>query len=206
MLNQPLGLEVDSAGNLYIAQGYLRVRKVTPAGIITTVARGGSETADGVSARNRVRKISSAGGIVSTVAGAGTCGRDQDGGPAVKACVRLPTFVEVEASGNLFIADAETGRVRKVDAGGTITTIAGIGQGGFEGDGGPATRARLALPQQLSPDRAGNLYIADSQNHRLRRVSPDTESSRPSPATEPAIVLAGTEGRPAALCWALRRG
>jgi len=196
-LLSPMDVAVDAAGNLFIAHGYLRVRKVTPAGIITTVAGGGSETADGVSATkaflgpwsvavdgignlfiaetigNRVRKISSAGGIVSTVAGTGKCVPDQDGGPAVRASLCYPTFVEVDASGNLLIADSGTGRVRKVDANGTITTIVGIGQGGFEGDGGPATRARLALPQQLSLDRTGNLYIADQQNYRLRRVSPD---------------------------------
>ena len=194
-LSSPRDVALDAAGNLFIA-GFNRIRKVTPNGIITTVAGGGSQPGDGIPATqaalrpwsvavdgsgnlfiaetvdHRVRKINTA-GIISTVAGTGRCEHSPDGGLAARTSLCLPTYVELDGGGNLLIADAESGRVRKVNPDGTITTLVGMGQGGFNGDGGPAIRARLALPQQLSQDRSGSLYIADQENHRLRKVTPD---------------------------------
>lgn len=139
-LNQPGGLAVDAAGNLYIADRLNnRVRKLTPAGII------------------------------STVAGNGNGGFSGDGGPATAASL-YPSGVAVDASRNLFIADRVNSRIRKVDALGRITTVAGTGSRGYTGDGGPATAAALYLPEDVALDRFGNLYIADSNNYRVRKV------------------------------------
>ena len=79
----------------------------------------------------------------------------------------------MDAAGNLFIADAENHRIRQVSPDGVIRTVAGNGLGGFSGDGGPATNASLEFPQGVAVDAAGNLFIADAENHRIRQVSPD---------------------------------
>lgn len=144
-LNDPRGLAVDAAGNLYIADTYNhRVRKVSPDGTITTVA------------------------------GVGASGFSGDGGPARSAQLYAPRGLALDAAGNLYIADRDNHRVRKVKPDGTITTVAGAaGWGGFSGDGGPATAARLNGPTGVTLDKDGNLYIADSNNHRIRKVSPD---------------------------------
>jgi|HubBroStandDraft_6_1064221.scaffolds.fasta_scaffold25382_3 uncharacterized protein (TIGR03437 family) len=95
-----------------------------------------------------------------------------DGGPAVNASLGYPKALTFDASGNLYIADFGAARVRKVSPGGTITTVAGTGVNGFSGDGGPATSAELSSPTGVAVDAAGNLYIADGPNSRIRRVSP----------------------------------
>jgi hypothetical protein len=120
---------------------------------------------------SRVRKVSTS-GTITTVAGNGTPGFSGDGGPATNARLRPPTGVAVDAAGNLYIADIFNQRVRKVSTSGTITTVAGTGIYGFSGDGGPATNARLAYPSGVAVDAAGNLYIADQNNHRVRKVAP----------------------------------
>jgi sugar lactone lactonase YvrE len=195
----PYGVAVDAAGNLYIADFQnSRVRKVSTSGTITTVAGDGSFgfSGDGGPATNaqlagpngvavdaagnlyiadinnhRVRKVSTS-GTITTVAGNGTPGFSGDGGPATNARLRPPTGVAVDAAGNLYIADIFNQRVRKVSTSGTITTVAGTGIYGFSGDGGPATNARLAYPSGVAVDAAGNLYIADQNNHRVRKVAP----------------------------------
>ena len=150
-LNLPQGVAVDGAGNLYIADARNhRIRKVDASGIITTVAGTGE-------------------------IGGGAGGFSGDGGPATAAQLNLPQGVAVDGAGNLYIADARNHRIRKVDASGIITTVAGTGEigggaGGFSGDGGPATAAQLNLPQGVAVDGAGNLYIADARNHRIRKV------------------------------------
>jgi sugar lactone lactonase YvrE len=149
-LSSPKGLAVDSAGNLYIADfGNLRIRKVDTNGIITTVAGSGSST------------------------GLAPLG---DGGPAITAPLGGPLAIAVDSAGNLYIADsglntsfAANSWIRKVDTTGTITTVAGTGMG-FSGDGGPASSAVLSSPNGVAVDGAGNLYIADTGNHRVRMV------------------------------------
>src|SRR3989454_4287472 len=131
-----------------------------------------------ISAVNRIRKVS-ASGIITTVAGGGTPGYSGDGGPAINAQLgnaflgNLPFGVAVDGAGNLFIADTNNNRIRKVSSDGIITTVAGNGSQGFSGDGGPAINAQLAGPNSVAVDSAGNLFILDFYNNRIRKVSSD---------------------------------
>ncbi len=134
------------------------------------------------SANNRVRRIAAASGIITTIAGSGTHGHSGDGGPATLASLRLsgpntgsisigsPPSVVVDSSGIVYFSDTFNHRIRRIDGGGTITTIAGNGTKSFSGDGGPATAAALDGPAGVALDGAGNLFIADGDNHRIRRV------------------------------------
>jgi sugar lactone lactonase YvrE len=194
-LHSPFGVAVDAAGNLYIADaGNNRIRRVSN-GVITTVAGSGTEGYSGdngpaTSAQldspygvavdaagnlyiadtynNRIRKVSN--GVITTVAGTGTKGYSGDNGPAASAQLDYPQGVAVDAAGNLYIADEGDSRIRKV-SNGVITTVAGSGIGGYSGDGGPATSALLNFPSAIAVDAAGNLYIADEGNNRIRGVS-----------------------------------
>jgi sugar lactone lactonase YvrE/Tol biopolymer transport system component len=197
-LHAPVGVAVDAAGDLYIADyNNQRVRKVSPSGTITTVAGGGnSGLGDGGPAtaaalarpsgvgvdvagdlyiadtfNNRVREVSPS-GTITTVAGNGTAGFSGDGGPATAAELDGPSGVAVDAAGDVYIADTVNGRVRQVSPSGTITTVAGNGTAGFSGDGGPATAAELSYPYGVAVDAAGDLYIPDASNNRIRKVSP----------------------------------
>jgi sugar lactone lactonase YvrE len=116
----------------------------------------------------RVRKVSTA-GIITTVAGNGTAGSDGDGGPAVKAS-NGPHGVAIDSVGNLYFADFRGYRIRKVSPDGIITTVVGTGEAGFSRDGGPAGSARIGSPGDVAVDVAGNLYIADHDNNRIREV------------------------------------
>jgi uncharacterized protein (TIGR03437 family) len=195
-LNGYQGIAADTSGNLYVADfNNNRIRKVNSAGIISTVAGnglpissgdGGPATSAGIAGPQgvaidtagnlyipellgaRVRKVTPA-GVIGTVAGSGAPGFSGDGGPATGATFYAPIAVTVDAAGNLYIADTTSARVRKVNAAGTITTVAGNGAHGFSGDGGPATSAALD-PLGLAVDSAGNLFIAD-QNNRIRKVN-----------------------------------
>src|SRR5439155_26864799 len=118
----------------------------------------------------------------------GSPGFSGDGGPATAAQLSLPYGVALDAAGNLFIADWDNARIRRVDAGtGTITTVAGTGTYGFSGDGGPATAAELGAPTGVALDAAGNLFIADWGNARIRRVDAAT-------ATITTVAGSGTHG------------
>ncbi len=107
---------------------------------------------------------------ISTVAGNGTAGYSGYGGPAISAAINDPRGVTVDAAGNIYIAALASNRIRKVSPDGTITTVAGTGRQGFSGDGGPAISAELNQPIRVEVDRAGNLYIADGSNYRIRKV------------------------------------
>ena len=196
-LNQPSSVAVDSAGNIYIADSYNnRIRKVDTSGGITTVAGNGTfgfsgdggpataaelnqpssvavDSAGNIyiadSYNNRIRKVDTSGGI-TTVAGNGTFGFSGDGGPATAAELNQPSSVAVDSAGNIYIADSANNRIRKVDTSGGITTVAGNGTFGFSGDGGPATAAELNQPEGMAVDSAGNIYIADYYNNRIRKV------------------------------------
>ncbi len=107
---------------------------------------------------------------IDTIAGGGEPGHGGDGGSATEARLSFPSDVAVDLAGNVYIADFFSQRIRRVDTTGIITTIAGSGKPGYGGDGGPASEARLNFPSSVAADGAGNLYIADTGNHRIRRV------------------------------------
>ena len=132
----------------------------------------------------RVRKVTP-GGTITTFAGGGSS--FGDGGPATSAQLRSPYGVAVDRQGNVYIADFPDHRVRKVSPGGTITTFAGTGAGGFSGDGGPAILARLFAPYGVAADGQGNVYIADSQNYRVRKVAAGTQAAAPQLTLEGAL-------------------
>ena len=194
------GVALDGSGNLYIADsGNNRIRKVDTSGNISTTAGtgangdGGAATSATLSSpegvaldgsgnlyiadegNHRVRRVDVATGNISTVAGTGTSGFGGDGGAATAATLYFPRGVALDGSGNLYIADSGNRRIRKVDAAtGNISTVAGTGASGSSGDGGAATAATLRNPSGVALDGSGNLYIADSLNHRVRRVDATT--------------------------------
>jgi sugar lactone lactonase YvrE len=120
---------------------------------------------------HRVRKIDT-NGVVTTVAGTGVAGFSGDGGSARFAKLNAPQGLAVDRFGNLYISDTMNQRVRRVDTHGIITTVAGTGAAGFGGDGGPARSAKLLVPTGLATDRNGNVYVADTANNRIRKISP----------------------------------
>ena len=118
---------------------------------------------------NSIRRID-ADGVITTVAGTGEKGYSGDGGPAIECRFNGPKAIRCDADGNVLIVDTENHAIRRLDAAtGVITTVAG-GREGAGGDGGPATDAGLARPHGVVADSAGALYIADSENHRIRLV------------------------------------
>ncbi|MDQ3009558.1 MAG: SMP-30/gluconolactonase/LRE family protein [Acidobacteriota bacterium] len=193
------GVAVDAAGNVFIADmDNNRIRKVDTAGKISTVAGNGAYgfTGDNVAGtqtalsspaavavdiagnlyigdlfNHRIRKVNTQ-GIITTFAGTGVAGDNGDGGLATQAQIDIPEGLAFDRSGNLYIADSANDVVRKVDASGKISTFAGTGQTGFTGDNGQAKQARLSSPRGVVADAAGNVYIADAGNDRIRRVDP----------------------------------
>jgi uncharacterized protein (TIGR03437 family) len=119
----------------------------------------------------RIRKVAP-NGIITTVAGTGVSGFSGDGGPATSAQFRSGSGVAVDSGGNIYIADANGARIRKVDTSGTIRTFAGTGTSGSAGDGGPAVSAQVNFPSGMTVDTAGNLYFADRNNVKIRKISP----------------------------------
>ena len=218
-LASPYALAADAAGNMFIGLlGEARVRRVDAVtGVITTVAGtgtfgfsgdGGLATAAEMNGlyglafdgsgnlfvadlyNNRVRRVDATTGIITTVAGTGTMGFSGDGGPATAAALDYPLGLALDGAGNLFVADYNNQRVRMVAAAtGVITTMAGAGTAGFSGDGGPATEAAVNYPYGLAVDPAGNLYIADSNNSRVRKVG---SGSVAPPADGPPYTLTVT--------------
>ena len=230
-LASPTAVDVDDAGNVYIADRYNnRIRKVTPTGIIGTVAGNGSFSplspqGDGGPATqaplgsptdvvvaadgsfyvaefvaHRVRQVR-ADGIIVPVAGNGNFGAGGDGGLAVNAQLNSPFALALDAQGNLYIGDSTNQRVRQVDVvSGVMTTVAGNGTAGTQGDGGPATSASLYPPSGLAVDASGHLYIAQADSSRVRRMLLETApaetgavqptpASLPAPTATPAVTL-----------------
>ncbi len=193
-LNTPIAVAVDQVGNLYISdENNFRIRKVDKDGIITTIAGTGKEGYSGDGGPATSAKLTDPGGIafdaegnlyladyvsvrkidpsgtITTVAGTGQAGFSGDGGPATKA--QLTAYdVALDRQGNLYISDTENQRIRKVNKEGIITTVAGSGDKGYSGDGGPATEADLEDPVGIAVDGAGNVYFADHHNSVVRKV------------------------------------
>jgi glucose/arabinose dehydrogenase len=109
--------------------------------------------------------------VITTVAGTGVTGYSGDGGPATAARLREVRDVAVDAAGNIYIADEQNHRIRRVSTSGVMTTFAGTGSSGFSGDGGAPGAARVAGPRGVSVTPSGNVLIADTGNHRIRRVT-----------------------------------
>ncbi|MBN8691717.1 MAG: T9SS type A sorting domain-containing protein [Bacteroidetes bacterium] len=189
-------ITTDSFGNVYFCDNANnRVRKIDPSGNISTIAGGGSSLAEGIPATSatiiephgiavdasgniyvsevylaRVRKINTS-GIINTIAGNGNVGYAGDGGPAISAELKWPYDVAVDASGNIYIADAGNNRIRMINTLGVISTIAGNGLAGYSGDGGPATSAQLNSASGIDVDPLGNIFIADRFNGRIRKIN-----------------------------------
>ena len=120
---------------------------------------------------NYVRRVDTTGATI-IVAGTKKPGYSGDGGPGAEAHVNFPAGLAVDKAGNVYIADTGNHRIRKIDATGTIRTIAGTGEPGYGGDGGPATEAQLNSPIALAVDAAGKVYVADLGNYRIRVLTP----------------------------------
>ncbi len=192
----PAGVVVDAVGNVYISDGAnSRVRRVNVAGIITTIAGGGSATSDGIPAttallgttysiavdgdaniyvgeqtKSRIMKITPA-GIITTVAGTGTPGYNGDNIAATAAQLKGVFGIALDSYGNLYIGDGHNNRIRKVSTTGIISTIAGTGTAGYFGDAAAAYYAQVSTPAGVALSPSGNLYIADFGNDRIRSIS-----------------------------------
>jgi sugar lactone lactonase YvrE len=202
-VNQPSGVAIDKHGNVFIADNLnSRIRKVDAStGIITTVAGTGTAgyNGDGILAtaaelaqpwnvaldtagniyigdRNnqRVRKITISTGIISTIAGTGTAGYNGDGIMATTAELNYPQGLCIDKAGNVYLADVDGERIRKINTSGIISTIAGTGTAGYNGDGILATAAQLHNPETVCLDTAGNIYISDYFNNEIRKVTVST--------------------------------
>lgn len=199
-LNSPWGLVLDKFDNLFIAdRANNRVRKVDAlSNIITTVAGTGTAGYSGNNGQattanfdkpiavaidtslnlyiadednHRVRKVNLTTGIVTKIAGTGTAGYNGDGMNAGSANLNFPCGVAVDMSGNVYISDRMNHRLRKINLAGNISTIAGTGSVGFSGDGGNATSAQINYPRELFSDGSGNVYFADTDNNRIRKIT-----------------------------------
>ncbi|MFN7921495.1 MAG: hypothetical protein U0Q16_15440 [Bryobacteraceae bacterium] len=198
LLNVPFSVALDGQGNVYVSDtGNQRVRKITPTGVITTIAGNGQtgSGADGASATSsrlynpgpivadgsgniifadrsnyRVRKISPTGAI-STILGNGTRGDKAESVPGTSAQIGNIDGLAIDSTGIIYAADTSFHKVRKVTADGTVSTVAGTGTRGFTGDGALATAAQLDTPRGLAIDKDGALIIADSGNGRIRKVT-----------------------------------
>ncbi|MFE6719138.1 RICIN domain-containing protein [Streptomyces albidoflavus] len=206
-LSRPTGVAVDNDGNLYIADnGGHRVRRITTDGKISTIAGTGTanfagdggpatsaqlRTPYGVTVddegnlyiadrgNHRIRKVTAADGKISTIAGTGSANFGGDGGPATSAQLNNPFATVVDSTGALYIADYGNHAVRKITPDGVISTVAGTGTGGAEGDNGPATEAQLKNPAGVAVDCVDTLYIADHNNSLVRKVASEKMAGLP---------------------------
>ncbi len=223
-LGIPIGLALDSSGNLYISDYFdNRIRMVSLAtGTITTVAGNGNSGYSGDngnalsaalnsprgiamdrqgnlyiadSGNYRVRKVDAQTRIITTVAGSGKLEPTTDSGPATQISM-TPYGIAVDANANLWIADDGFQRIRRVDPSGALTTVAGTGVSGFSGDGGSARQARMAHPWSIAVDASGNVMFSDTDNDRVRRISPAGIITTIAGTTDPSH---GGDGGPASL-------
>jgi len=199
LISNPVGMAFDKKGNLYISSGVSnRIRRIDTAGIITTVAGIGIagytgdngiatiaeinfptgitiDTSDNIYFTDKqnfaIRKIDAASGIITTICGNGVQGYSGDNGPASAAQLYSPENIHFDKQGNLYIAENSKHVVRKISASGIITTIAGTGSQGYNGDGISATAALLNYPEDIETDDWGNIYISDQGNYRIRKIS-----------------------------------
>ncbi len=201
--NQPYSLQVDGNGDVYVVDrlNYV-IRKIEAAtGVISTVAGAGESSygGDGGPAASaqfrepndcfldgqggllvtdiqdqRVRRLDLASGIITTFAGNGAKERAGDGLPALEASILGARAVCTDGAGNTYIAEREGNGIRMVDARGIMHTLAGTGEFGYTGDGGPALEAAWGAPKAIRCDRAGNLLVVDTENHAIRRIDADT--------------------------------
>lgn len=199
-LNYPFGMAAEPSGSFLIADFSNNViRRVTAAGIIVTIAGTGFKVIppNGGKALNAlldapskvaidqsgnvliadtnnqlVERVTLSTGTISTVAGIGVPVYTGDNIPGSTAGVNLPFGITTDRLGNIYISDTYNERIRKIDSTGTITTFAGVGQSGYQGDGGPALQAYISVPQGLRFDPSGNLVFADSNNNAIRSINP----------------------------------
>jgi len=194
---KPDAIAFDRSGNMFFTDCYnYRIRKVSPAGIISTVAGNGSggHSGDGGAATlaqiglpdgiavdsagdlyisesdSYIRKVNGD-GIISTIAGTGTFGYNGDGIPATAAQVAYPYMGFVDDSGNVYFGDYDNHRVRKISNNGIITTVAGNGTNGYSGDGGLAIRAEVGTPAYVSKGPAGDIYFSDNTHGCVRKIN-----------------------------------
>jgi sugar lactone lactonase YvrE len=190
---QPAGIALDGSGNIYLADAYNnRIRKITPAGVVTTLAGSGKEGfADGMGKDavfngpagiaidrdgniytaewkgHRVRKITPA-GVVTTLAGSGKAGFAD--GTGAEASFNTPQGVAVDASGNVYVSESGNHRIRKISPSGVVTTVAGSGKPGFAD--GTGAEANFKSPTGIALDAVGNVYVSDTGNHQIRKITP----------------------------------
>jgi len=197
-ISEPTGIVVDKNGNIYIAdRDNSVIRMINPSGVISTVAGNHTNgyTGDGASAinaelnlpsdvaldgmgnlyicdaNNNVIRMVDTSGNISTIAGNGAHGYSGDGAPAIEAKLAEPFGIKVDSAGDILIADHDNMRIRLVNTQGIISTVAGNGNAGFGGDGGPAVDAMLLYPAGVAFDNSGNLFISDGGNQRVRKTS-----------------------------------
>lgn len=205
----PLSLAIGPSGQLYLGE-YSHIRTIDGAGIIHSVAGGGTSLGDGGAATaaqlngvtgmafdsagnlyfsdggdHRVRRIDTS-GVVTTVAGNGTKGFAGDGGPATAAELASPVGIALDSHGDLFIADSANNRIRRVDASGVITTVAGDASSGWSGDGGAATSTALEHPVGVAADAGGDVLESEPANCVIREIDASTGAIHVIAGTPPA--------------------
>ncbi len=216
-VSRPHALATDADGNIYITEPLdNRVRVLSPGGDLTVFAGTGIDGSGGdgglaaeaslsgptgiaidasgnvyIGERSgrRIRRVDTS-GTISTIAGTGEEGSGGDGGPATSAQFTDILGLAVDDAGNLFVVDSRANRVRRIDASGVITTVAGTGEAGFDGDLGPAAQAKLCFPEGIAVDNQGRIFIADTYNGRIRRIGTGGTIATVAGAANTSVVAA----------------